>query len=106
MVLLSTVEVLKPAPSLWNESMRTTAVILGGIIHSIPLLMGFANRVWEFVIHPVKTEHMTSCKSSDRVHEKKYVAPQKACRVGCVKPVANIFYLAVGDITTWYVFFS
>lgn len=63
----------------------------GGIIHSIPFLMGFANWVWEFIIHLVKTEHMTSCKSSDNIREK-YVATQKERRVGCGKPGPMRFY--------------
>lgn len=41
--------------------------------------------MWEFIIHLVKTEHMTYCKSSDNIREK-YVATQKQHRVDWVKP--------------------
>jgi len=84
------VEVLKPVLShppccsvKWDH--ENCCWELGGVIRSIPFLMGFANGVWEFIIRLVKTEHVTSHKSSDNIREK-CVATQKERRVGCVKP--------------------
>lgn len=70
---------------LWSESMRNVVSLEGTNPQHTS-----AKGVWEFLIHLVRTEHVTCCKSSGRVRDN--VATQKEHRGGCVTPGPVCFH--------------